>query len=703
MCGELRNRGTRCAGFAASSVPAGAPGSNPWCRVLRIAGRTMPGFGWARTWRSGARRLAIIDLTTGQQPIANEDGTIVVAFNGEIYNHVELRAVLEAAGHRFRTDHSDTEVIVHGYEQWGEDFLHKFNGMFAIALWDGTRRRLLLARDRMGIKPLYYARIPGGLAFGSEPKALLTHPDVSREPDLPALHHYFSLKNVPAPHSAFQAIRQLRAGELLIFENNTPSIRRWWRIGFHENPDITEAEAVGEIRSLLEDSVRLQMRSDVPIGAYLSGGVDSSAVVALMSRLGAKNVKTFTLVYDDGFAHKDADRAYARRVSERYGTEHIEHLVRYEDVPRHLDAILGAFDEPFSGVTSTYFITQAIARYVKVALSGDGADELFASYLPHRLAQPLAAAASDPVLLEEHATAEAAVMLVPFENERVQLRAILARGDEAARRMGQYLADEDAKRAIYTPAMQAAVAATSTEALVRCLYRSCGSSDPLNRCLFVDWESLLADQVLPFVDRLSMAHSVEVRPPFLDHRLVEYVATLPGAMKIRRGRVKSILKDAVADLLPAGVVDRPKEGFVMPINEWLLDKLKGFVLDALSPHNLARHGLLDPAALAALLARYYAGEQDAGEPDLEPGLLPDVVAALLLRLFKGTASPLARWVLIDSAAVSQYRSAVRLLSDSSARMNDEHSRRRPPDSVLPSRPRASGARHGRPGCWRSRS
>jgi asparagine synthase (glutamine-hydrolysing) len=555
----------------------------------------------------GTRRLAIIDLDSGQQPIANEDGTVVVAFNGEIYNHVELRSELEAAGHRFRTDHSDTEVIVHAYEEWGDDFLHRLNGMFAIAVWDCPRRRLLLARDRVGIKPLYYARVPGGLAFGSEPKALLAHPDVSREPDLPALHHYFSLKNVPAPHSAFRAMKQLRAGELLVFENGAERVTRWWRIAFREDLAITEAEASREIRALLEDSVRLQMRSDVPVGAYLSGGVDSSAVVALMSRLGAKNVKTFTLVYDDGFAHKDADRAYAHRVSERYGTEHVEHLVRYDDVPRHLDAILGAFDEPFSGVTSTYFITEAIARYVKVALSGDGADELFASYLPHRLAQPLAAAASDPLLLET--ATEAAPTLAPFEQDRGQLRTLLARGDEAARRMGQYLADEEAKRALYTPAMQAAVAATSTEALVRSLYASCGTTDPLNRSLFVDWESMLADQVLPFVDRLSMAHSVEVRPPFLDHRLVAYVATLPGAMKIRRGRVKSILKDAVADLLPAGVVDRPKEGFVMPINEWLLEQLKGFVLDTLSPPHLARHGLLDPAALAALLARYYAGDR----------------------------------------------------------------------------------------------
>lgn len=556
----------------------------------------------------GMRRLAIIDVATGQQPVFNEDGTVLVVFNGEIYNHVELRAQLQQRGHRFRSDHSDTEVIVHGYEEWGDRFLDRLNGMFAIAIWDTQRRRLLLARDRIGIKPLYYALLGDGIAFGSEPKALLVRPDVSRAPDLVALHHYFSFKNVPAPHSAFAAIKQLRAGELLIFERGAARVERWWRLRFHEDTAIDESEAAQRIRALLTDSVRLQMRSDVSVGAYLSGGVDSSSVVALMSGLGARNVKTFTLIYDDGFVHKDADRAFARKVSRMYGTDHVEHLVRYEDVPEQLDQILGSFDEPFSGVISTFFITQSIAKYVKVALSGDGADELFASYLPHRLAQPLAAAAADPALLVADSVAGDSP-LAPFDNDREQLRRILDRGDEAARRMGQYLADDAAKRALYSPEMQSATASASTEALIRELYHDCESADPLNRSLFVDIETLLPDQVLPFVDRLSMAHSVEVRPPFLDHRLVEFIATLPGEMKIRRGRVKSILKDAVADLLPEGLVDRPKEGFVMPINDWLLEKLRSFVEGSLSASRLAAHGLLEPMAVNALVARYYGGEK----------------------------------------------------------------------------------------------
>lgn len=579
---------------------------DPMVRSLTHRGPDEAGTWVGEDIALGMRRLSIIDVATGHQPIFNEDETIGVVFNGEIYNFLELRAELQEQGHRFRTDHSDTEVIVHLYEQYGDDFLGRLNGMFAIAVWDIRRRRLVLARDRAGIKPLYYAQVGRDIAFGSEPKALLAHPAISRDPDPVALHHFFSLKNIPAPLSAFKAMRQLRGGEMLVWHNGETTLSRWWRLAYREDTTITEAEARAGIRQLLEDSVRLQMRSDVPVGAYLSGGVDSSSVVALMSRLGGNNVKTFTLVYDDGFPHKDADREFARKVSSQYGTEHHEHLVRFQDVPERLDAILAAFDEPFSGVISTYFITELIAKHVKVALSGDGADELFGSYLPHRLAQPLAYGALHPGILDGTIDAE---RLAPFGDQRTLIKSLLARGDEAARRTAQLLADEEAKQALYTGAMREAVGTASTEQDVRDLYAASGTGDPLNRCLFVDFETLLPDQVLAFSDRLSMAHSVEVRPPFLDHRLIEYAATLPGGMKIRGGRVKSILKDAVADLLPEGLVDRPKEGFVMPINDWLLNVLRSFVEDCLSAPRLSSHGLLEPAAVRALLDRYYVGDK----------------------------------------------------------------------------------------------
>jgi asparagine synthase (glutamine-hydrolysing) len=551
----------------------------------------------------GMRRLAIIDLATGEQPVFNEDHSVAVVFNGEIYNHLELRADLLKVGHRFTTDHSDTEVIVHLYEQYGADFLHHLNGMFAIALWDQTRRELLLARDRLGIKPLYVASLRDGVAFGSEPKALLEHPEVSREPNALALHHYLSLKNVPAPLSAFRGIEQLRNGELAICCGSEITRRRWWRPSFDQIADVDEIEAAAKIRMLLEDSVRLQMRSDVPFGAYLSGGIDSSSIVALLARQGVGKIKTFTLVYEDDFPSKDNDRRFARIVANRYGTEHHEHLVTFQDLPEQLDQIVRAFDEPFSGVISTYFITQSIARHVKVALSGDGADELFASYLPHRIAAPLAAygaGRNDPD------------SLVPFENDISRLAALHARGDEAARRMGLYLLDDGAKSNLYAPEMERAVGGETTEAFIRSRLDGCGSNDAINRALFLDLETLLPDQVLPFVDRLSMAHSVEVRPAFLDHRLVEFACSLPGHFKIKAGRVKSILKEALRELLPADLVARPKEGFIMPINEWLIGHLKSYVCATLAPEKVKRQGLFRPDAIMNMLDAHFSGHNHYG-------------------------------------------------------------------------------------------
>jgi asparagine synthase (glutamine-hydrolysing) len=551
----------------------------------------------------GMRRLAIIDIETGAQPMFNEDDRLVVVFNGEIYNHIELRDELLRAGHRFRSDHSDTEVIVHLFEEHGLGFLDRLNGMFAIALWDRRKRQLLLARDRLGIKPLYFAESGGTVIFGSEPKALLAHRRVGRDPDLVALHHYFSFKNVPAPLTAFRSIRQLRPGEYAIWRGGQIETRRWWRAEYSKPLDVGEPEAAAQIRDLLDDSVRLEMRSDVPVGAYLSGGVDSSAVVAMMAKHGARNIETFTLVYEDGFANKNADRAFARRIAQHFGTRHHEHVVTAADVPASIDAVIEAFDEPFSGVISTYFLTEEIGRHVKVALSGDGADELFGSYLAPRLATPIAAYAAgerDPA------------RLAPFADQTALLERVLERGDEAARRMGQYLLDDEAKQALYTPKMRVAVDGVRTEALIRRLYGESATADPLNRALFVDLETLLPDQVLPFVDRLSMAHSVEVRPPFLDHRLVEYAARLPGPFKIKNGRVKHILKEAMSGLLPADLLDRPKEGFIMPINEWLIGRLRGFVEATLSPAALSRHALLAAEPVRRLLDEHYDGRVHHG-------------------------------------------------------------------------------------------
>ena len=551
----------------------------------------------------GMRRLAIIDIETGQQPVLSEDENVVAVFNGEIYNHVALRQELERRGHRFRTHHSDSEVIVHLYEQYGDDFPAQLRGMFAIALWNRRRRRLMLVRDRAGIKPLYYALCNKRLIFGSEPKALLAHPAISRAPDLIALHHFFSFKNVPAPRSAFAEVRQLRAGELLVYEQGEARCERWWQVQFGENTALDETEAADQLRSLLTQSIKEHLQSDTPYGAYLSGGLDSSSVVAIMASLTDTPVRTFTLTYGKDFPGKVADRDFARRIAHQYGCEHYEREIGWHDVEGALDRIISSFDEPFSGVISTYLITELIGEHVKVCLSGDGADELFGSYKAHRLARPLSAWQA-----MRQAVPGAETLPDPSgEFEPEELERLCRHGDEADIRMQQYLADDAAKSRLYTPAMRDIAAKAASVDLIRGTLAETASRDPLNRMLFLDFETLLPDQVLAFVDRLSMAHSVEVRPPFLDHRLIEFAATLPGWMKIRDGRTKHLLKRAVAPLLPADLVDRPKEGFLMPINRWLLAEMRGPVESALNPARVARTGLLDPNAVSGMLAAHFSG------------------------------------------------------------------------------------------------
>lgn len=563
--------------------------------VLRHRGPDGEGLWESDAASLGMRRLAIVDLESGHQPFFNEDRTIVCVFNGEIYNHRELRTDLIRAGHEFRSDHADGEVIVHLYETYGLDFLLRLDGMFAVALWNAATRTLVLARDRLGIKPLYFTDRPsGGLAFGSEPKALMTLPGVDLSPDPLALHHYLSYKHLPAPMSAFRAIRQLRAGELMVVAPECASRRIWWTPAAPQSMVRNETEAAETIRDLLSAAVRRQSMADVPCGAYLSGGVDSSTVAALMALHAGRPIETFTLVYDEAIDGKDADRHFAREVAARYGTRHHECRISAADVPDQLQAIVAAFDEPFSGVISTYFLTREMARHVKVALSGDGADEIFASYRPHRLAAGLAA-------VRRAGRANDVPELVGLADGDQSTVARLAGMSEVDARMALYLRSDQQALALLHPELRREVLGEPSAEMTARLYAQSETADPLNRALLVDQMSMLPDQVLAFVDRLSMAHSLEVRPPFLDHALVTFVNGLPGELKIRQGRVKHILKQAVADLLPAGLVDRPKEGFLMPINRWLLTSLRTLIDDTLGADAVRRSGVLDAAAVRRLV------------------------------------------------------------------------------------------------------
>ena len=558
----------------------------------------------------GIRRLSIIDVETGHQPVHNEDQTIWTVFNGEIYNFQELRKELEEKGHTFYTDHSDTELIVHLYEDLGNDFTHKLNGMFAIALWDKGKKKLLLIRDRMGVKPLFYAVVNNHLVFGSEIKAILVYPDYSRDMNYDAIYHYFTFKNIPAPLTAFRGIYSLLPGEILTFSDAQLSKQRWWKIQFNENQSYDEAYLKEKLLTLLEDATRLRMRSDVPFGAYLSGGVDSSTVVSLMTRFSDKPILTFALGYEDEFKNKEADLFYARRVSEAFKTEHYEYIMSYNELVEEIGNVIAAFDQPFSGTMSTYFLTKLIRKHVKVAISGDAADELFGSYLSHRVAQPIYhfSRLYDKARLNKLMETDKR-LFAPCDFRFLEELFNKSRGNEVKWRYLLYLFLDEEKERLLTDHFKSQLNGANSFLLLKKHFNTLTAKEPLNRILEMEWNTQLPDQVLAFVDFLSMAHSVEIRSPFLDYRFVEFVATIPGSMKIRDGNVKDILKKTVEPLIPEGITKRPKEGFVLPIFDWMVEKLRDYSLDVLSEKRLKRHNFLNTRVVKNILEDYYSGNK----------------------------------------------------------------------------------------------
>jgi len=558
----------------------------------------------------GIRRLSIIDLETGHQPVHSEDRSLWTVFNGEIYNFQELRKELAGQGHTFYTDHSDSEVIVHLYEEDGDDFVHRMNGMFAIALWDSKKDKLLLIRDRMGVKPIFYTLTNGHLIFGSEIKAILDHPEYQRDINYEAIYHYFTFKNVPSPLTAFKEIYSLLPGEILTFFRNGIYKKRWWKIRFDEKENLDERDVQEKILKLLEEATRVRMISDVPFGAYLSGGVDSSSIVALMTRFTNKPIKTFSLGYENELRNKEADLYYARKVAQAYHTDHHEYIMSYGELVEEIENVIAAFDQPFSGTISTYFLTKLIMKHVKVAISGDAADELFGSYLSHRVAQPmyhfrhLYGKVKDGTLTKEEKD-----FFKPCDIGFLSDLYEKSNGLEAQWRYQLGVFSDEEKDMLLTPHFSLNIDHPSTLSLFAENFNQTTSKDPLNRILEMEWNTQLPDQVLAFIDFLSMAHSVEIRSPFLDYRLVEFVATIPGQMKIRNGVVKDILKRAVRHLLPDGIVQRPKEGFVLPIFDWMVEKLRDYSFDILSDKRLNGHHFFNTGFVNEILTDYYAGKK----------------------------------------------------------------------------------------------
>jgi asparagine synthase (glutamine-hydrolysing) len=554
----------------------------------------------------GMRRLAIIDLTSGRQPMAGEDGKVVCVFNGEIYNFRELRADLEARGHVFRSS-SDTEVIVHLYEDEGPACLDRLRGMFAIAVWDGRRGRLLLARDRLGKKPLYYAEIGGRLCFASELSALAAVPGFDRTMDPVALDLYLTLGYVPSPWSIYRSARKLPPAHRLLAERGQVTVERYWSIA-PAAPRRESAEALArELRERLHEAVRLRLESDVPLGCFLSGGIDSSTVVAAMSELSSRPVRTFSV----GFSHAAYDELeHARAVARRFGTEHHEYRVTPQAV-EVLPAIVRHFGEPFgdSSAVPTWYVAKLARRHVTVALNGDGGDELFGGYTWYRTALGLGRAAA----LVPRALAHAAVRLdgrgrAGTRAARLARRLLMA-PPERFRSLRQVLGPE-LRSSLYSDELQTA----SGQAAMAYLPDRWepGAPGELWALQHLDLVTYLPEDLLVKVDRMTMAHSLEGRSPLLDHTLVEFAMRVPARLIATPWASKRLLKHAMRDTLAPDTLNRRKMGFTMPVADWLRGELRELARQRIE-RDLPRTGWFRPAALRALLAEHLAGARDHGE------------------------------------------------------------------------------------------
>jgi asparagine synthase (glutamine-hydrolysing) len=560
------------------------------------------------------RRLAIIDPAGGHQPIANEDGTVHVVLNGEIYNYAALRDRLVALGHRFST-RSDTEVLVHLYEERGDDFVHDLRGMFAVAVWDGRRRRLVLARDRFGIKPLVYAEVGGQLAFASETKALLALPGLSREVDLDALEQYLTINAVMAPRTMLAAVSKLPAGHRLIAApGRPPRVERWARDRPAVERDLrrggTRAELAAELRGRLRDAVRAHLVSDVPVGVLLSGGVDSGLICALAAQEAGPGLATFTV----GFAERSFDETEAARtVARRYGTDHHELVCGADDASQLAD-LAWTFDEPRGDSTALpyWLAARHAAGHRKVVLSGEGGDELFAGYQTYfaaRLGAPGARAAAALAPLAGRLPSSSRRLSLDFRLRR------LARGAG----LGP-LERHHAFKEILAPQARAALVAPGRRgtadplAAHRARWAETHGAPEIARLQDVDLGTFLADDLLLQTDRAGMAHGLEIRVPFLDPVVAELALALPTAAKLRGLQTKAVLRDAAVPLLPAAVVRGPKRGFVAPAAAWLRGPLLPLAHDVLSEATLRRQGLLRPAAVRALLDRHVARREDLSRP-----------------------------------------------------------------------------------------
>ena len=573
-----------------------------------------PGLGF------GHRRLSIIDIATGQQPLFNEDRSVVVVFNGEIYNYQSLIPELQVLGHVFHT-RSDTEVIVHAWEQWGEDCVRRFRGMFAFALWDRNRQTLFMARDRLAVKPIFYARLDDGqLLFGSELKSLLAHGGMRRDIDPLAVEEYFALGYVAEPRCIFSQARKLPPGHLLLWRRGQPQpvVKPYWDVRFTLDNPIGVDDACEELRARLQEAVRLRLISEVPLGAFLSGGVDSSAVVAMMARVSSEPVNTCSIGFDDP-AFDEA--AFAQTVADRYATRHHRETVGSDDFDL-IDTLARLYDEPYadSSAIPTYRVCQLARQRVTVALSGDGGDESFGGYRRYRLH-----------LMEERMRAA-----LP-EGLRRPLFGMLGRvypkADWAPRVFRAKTTFEGMARSsveayfhsvsilrgaqrerLFSAGFRRELAGYTAQQVFEHHADQADTDDPLALVQYLDLKTYLVGDINTKVDRASMAHSLEVREPLMDHELVEWLATLPSSMKVRGQQGKFLLKKAMEPMLPDDILYRPKMGFAVPLARWFRGPLKARVREKVLGPRLAATGWFNRDALQQLVDAHQSGASDHSAP-----------------------------------------------------------------------------------------
>jgi asparagine synthase (glutamine-hydrolysing) len=578
------------------------------CRVITYRGPDEQGAVVAGRAALGMRRLSIIDLKSGQQPIYNEDGNLAIVFNGEIYNYRELKAKLEARGHKFKTN-SDTETIVHAFEEFGADCVQHLRGMFAFAIWDKREESLFIARDRVGKKPLFYAlTAQGNFVFGSELKVLLAHGEISKEIDFAALDAYLTFGYVPEEFCIFKNVRKLLPGHFLTFKNGEIKTQKYWDFEYRKVSDIkTEAEYVEILREKIKEAVKIRLISEVPLGAFLSGGVDSSSVVAMMSQILETPVKTFSIGFNEDSFN---ELKYARVAAKHFGTEHHEFIVT-PDLVETVDELVWHFDEPFadSSALPTFMVSKMARQFVTVVLSGDGGDELFAGYTRYVVDRKRSAVVAN---------------LPPFV--RKNLRAVSERLPHGAKgRNYLYNVSLDAieryidsisqyntlrKKSLYSADFQSKLNGNSGASVYRKIAGSVATGSAIDNLLYLDSKTYLPADILTKVDRMSMAASLEARVPLLDHELIEFVTQIPANLKMKGLHTKYIFKKAMEGIVPPEILYREKQGFGVPIEEWINKELRARMHETLLERRTLERGYFEKSYIQTLLDEHAKRRRD---------------------------------------------------------------------------------------------